>query len=48
MSQEEKPVKKLKDFLSQYENNLLLAIMVIYVMALALVIFNDVFELGWF
>lgn len=48
MSQEEKPVKKSKGFLSRYENNLLLAIMVIYVMALALVIFNDVFELGWF
>ncbi len=48
MSQEEKPVKKLKSFLSRYENNLLLGIMVIYVMALALAIFNDVFELGWF
>ena len=48
MSEKEKPVKRLKSFLRRYENDILLAIMVVYVIALALVIFNDVFILGWF
>jgi len=48
MSEEKKSVKGLKGFLSRYENDILLAIMLVYVIALALVIFNDVFRLGWF
>jgi len=43
MTEKERPVAKLKDFLSKHENDILLALMVIYVIALAIAIFRDVF-----